>query len=140
MSPTCPPAAMPRELPFPSPAAAEFRRLRDTLGLTQAQLARRLDYDVKTVKRWEACQQEPREVALELMRRWSIKPPRPDNLQDARFTFIDLFAGIGGLRRGFEGIGGRCVFTSEKDEHCHKTYRENFFVDHIHGDIIPIPS
>ncbi len=33
----------------------------------------------------------------------------------ALFTFIDLFAGIGGLRRGFAAIGGKCVFTSEWD-------------------------
>ena len=34
------------------------------------------------------------------------------------FRFIDLFAGIGGLRRPFEEIGGRCVFTSEWDRYC----------------------
>ena len=44
----------------------------------------------------------------------------------ADFTFIDLFAGIGGLRRGFEAIGGRCVFTSEWDKYSQKTYRANF--------------
>lgn len=44
----------------------------------------------------------------------------------ARFRFIDLFAGIGGLRIGFEGIGGRCVFTSEWDRWSTKTYQANF--------------
>lgn len=42
------------------------------------------------------------------------------------FTFIDLFAGIGGLRRGFQSIGGQCVFTCEWDRYCQQTYRENF--------------
>lgn len=53
------------------------------------------------------------------------------------FTFIDLFAGIGGLRRGFESIGGRCVFTSEWDKYSQKTYRANFPNDdhEINGDI-----
>ena len=52
------------------------------------------------------------------------------------FNFIDLFAGIGGTRLGFEKAGGRCVFTSEWDEHCKKTYRANFGIDHeITGDI-----
>lgn len=53
------------------------------------------------------------------------------------FTFIDLFAGIGGLRRGFESIGGRCVFTSEWDKFSQKTYRANFPGDEheIAGDI-----
>lgn len=42
------------------------------------------------------------------------------------FTFIDLFAGIGGIRKGFESIGGQCVFTSEWDAFAKKTYIENF--------------
>lgn len=42
------------------------------------------------------------------------------------FTFIDLFAGIGGLRRGFEAIGGRCVFTCELDRYSRQTYQANF--------------
>lgn len=56
---------------------------------------------------------------------------------EAEFTFIDLFAGIGGLRRGFESIGGRCVFTSEWDKYSQQTYRANFPNDdhEINGDI-----
>ena len=46
------------------------------------------------------------------------------------FTFIDLFAGIGGLRKGFESIGGRCVFTSEWDLNSQKTYAQNFPDNH----------
>ena len=42
------------------------------------------------------------------------------------FTFIDLFAGIGGLRRGFESIGGHCVFTAEWDHFSKQTYEANF--------------
>lgn len=59
---------------------------------------------------------------------------------DAAFTFIDLFAGIGGLRRGFEHIGGQCVFTSEWDKYSQKTYRANFPDDdhEINGDITKI--
>lgn len=52
------------------------------------------------------------------------------------FRFIDLFAGIGGLRKGFESIGGRCVFTSEWDKNSQKTYANNFPDNHpIAGDI-----
>ena len=56
---------------------------------------------------------------------------------ELRFSFIDLFAGIGGLRRGFEPIGGHCVFTSEWDKYSQKTYRANFPKDNhdIAGDI-----
>jgi len=54
------------------------------------------------------------------------------------FRFIDLFAGIGGLRRGFEHVGGRCVFTSEWDAKCQETYRLNYADNHeIAGDIRP---
>jgi DNA (cytosine-5)-methyltransferase 1 len=42
------------------------------------------------------------------------------------FTFIDLFAGIGGMRLGFEAVGGTCVFTSEWDARAQQTYRVNF--------------
>jgi DNA (cytosine-5)-methyltransferase 1 len=58
----------------------------------------------------------------------------------SRFRFIDLFAGIGGLRIGFEAIGGRCVFTSEWDKWSNETYRRNFAdgPDHVMvGDIAP---
>lgn len=42
------------------------------------------------------------------------------------FRFIDLFAGIGGLRKGFEPVGGRCVFTCEWNKLAQKTYQANF--------------
>jgi len=42
------------------------------------------------------------------------------------FRFIDLFAGIGGIRLGFESVGGKCVFSSEWDEQAAKTYEVNF--------------
>lgn len=55
------------------------------------------------------------------------------------FTFIDLFAGIGGIRKAFEVVGGKCIFTSEWDLGCQKTYRANFIVDHpLEGDITQI--
>ena len=55
----------------------------------------------------------------------------------ADFTFIDLFAGIGGIRLGFESIGGRCVFTSEWNDWAKKTYQANFGEEaHFIGDIV----
>ncbi len=53
------------------------------------------------------------------------------------FTFIDLFAGIGGIRIPFEGHGGECVFTSEWDKFARQTYEANF-AEAIHGDITQI--
>lgn len=45
------------------------------------------------------------------------------------FTFIDLFAGIGGIRKGFEAIGGECLFTSEWNKHAVRTYKANHYCD-----------
>lgn len=57
------------------------------------------------------------------------------------FTFIDLFAGIGGIRLGFESVGGTCVFTSEWNEWSKKTYQANFDDNHPYiGDIVPFPE
>ena len=43
-----------------------------------------------------------------------------------KFTFIDLFAGIGGIRLGYQSLGGKCVFSSEWDKEAAKTYFSNF--------------
>lgn len=52
------------------------------------------------------------------------------------FRFIDLFAGIGGLRIGFQGIGGHCAFTAEWDKFARQTYSANFRDNHeIAGDV-----
>ena len=55
------------------------------------------------------------------------------------FTFIDLFAGIGGIRLGFESVGGKCIFSSEFDEDACKTYEANFG-EHPAGDITKIDA
>lgn len=49
-----------------------------------------------------------------------------NRLTKYNFTFIDLFAGIGGIRIPFEELGGKCVFSSEWDEAAQKTYQANF--------------
>ena len=61
------------------------------------------------------------------------------------FRFIDLFAGIGGIRKGFEAHGGRCVLTSEWNKYAEKTYLTNFPDDQedVHtfiGDIQPFAA
>ncbi|NUN66165.1 DNA cytosine methyltransferase [Pseudanabaena biceps] len=45
---------------------------------------------------------------------------------DPKFTFIDLFAGIGGFRLAFQNLGGKCVFSSEIDRYARITYEANF--------------
>lgn len=62
---------------------------------------------------------------------------KEEKKKDYKFTFIDLFAGIGGIRMGFEYAGGECVFTSEWDESAQKTYQANFG-EIPYGDITKI--
>jgi len=63
---------------------------------------------------------------------------RPEPLPESTpFNFIDLFAGIGGLRIGFQRMGGKCVFTSEWNEYAQKTYHK-WFGEEPHGDITKI--
>lgn len=66
-----------------------------------------------------------------------IMPIQPINNKWNTFKFIDLFAGIGGIRLGFESVGGKCVFSSEFDEDACKTYEANFG-EHPSGDITKI--
>ena len=54
-----------------------------------------------------------------------------------KFRFIDLFAGIGGIRLGFESVGGECVFSSEWDKYAQDTYEANFG-ERPQGDITQI--
>jgi DNA (cytosine-5)-methyltransferase 1 len=66
---------------------------------------------------------------------WANQP------EEGEFTFIDLFAGIGGIRMAFDEVGGRCIYTSEWDLYAQKTYATNFPVSHaLSGDITAIPA
>lgn len=68
----------------------------------------------------------------------TLPSPRADALLMQGFTFIDLFAGIGGTRMGFEAAGGECVFSSERNKYAQQTYRLNHG-DQPMGDINGIP-
>jgi DNA (cytosine-5)-methyltransferase 1 len=89
----------------------------------QRQLAELLDVSARTVARWEHHETAlPTMLAPALREVLGLKQPE-DNPE---FTFIDLFAGIGGIRMGYEAHGGRCVFTSEWNKFSEKTYLTNF--------------
>lgn len=59
--------------------------------------------------------------------------------QKQKLTFIDLFAGIGGIRKGFEYAGARCVYSSEWNKYARQTYEANFG-DMPEGDITQIDA
>lgn len=104
---------------------------------SQAAIARHLQVDVRTVRRWELRQTQPPPYAVHALQ--TLLPLQLPLSGSADFDFIDLFAGIGGIRIPFEEIGGRCVFTSEWDSYAQKTYLANFPASHqIAGDITQI--
>lgn len=116
----------------------EFAALRLRAGLSVEDLALMTGYSPRQVYRWEAGDGNPREAALRLLR--SMASAGSSSAQGS-FTFIDLFAGIGGLRRGFDSIGGRCVFTSEWNKFARQTYAANFRDNRpIAGDITRIET
>jgi DNA (cytosine-5)-methyltransferase 1 len=96
-------------------------------------LAPEVGYDAKTIARWENGYSAVREAAYKYL--LGLIPP-PANA--GQFTFIDLFAGIGGFRKGFQEAGGSCLFTSEWDRHAQTTYRANYGEHDVHGDITKV--
>jgi len=117
----------------------EFARLREMTGLSIEKLSSELGFSSRTLYRWEKGEAKPRLAALQVMRKMVQEKNAAPNKWN--FTFIDLFAGIGGMRKGFESVGGKCVFTSEWDRYCTQTYAANFICEEeIAGDITRIPE
>jgi DNA (cytosine-5)-methyltransferase 1 len=118
----------------------EFSELRQKAGLSITQAAQHLGYNERTVYRWDRGESPVRKVVLEDLRRIAFSGVVTS--RDAGFRFIDLFAGIGGLRKGFESVGGRCVYTGEWNKYSQLTYRANFPGDEhdIAGDITQIEA
>lgn len=85
----------------------------------------------ETVNRWLRGRASPRLSHREYQALLKLLPQRPAHYDKPEFDFIDLFAGIGGIRRGFEQIGGRCVFTSEWNDPAVRTYKANYYSDPV---------
>lgn len=93
---------------------------------TQREIAERIGVNPRTVRRWEVHSPPPPEYLVEALQQRVLFPTVDTNENKKLFTFIDLFAGIGGIRIGFEKHGGHCLFTSEWNLNAQKTYLENF--------------
>lgn len=123
--------------------------------LTVSQAAEFLGVSEKTVRRWDnkdvlPAERDPvnnyrvySETRLaEFRRQRELVSSDRSQLSDVKpleFRFIDLFAGIGGLRLPFEDLGGRCVFSSEIDKFACQTYEANFG-EPPHGDITKVAT
>jgi DNA (cytosine-5)-methyltransferase 1 len=83
----------------------------------------------ETVNRWLNGKANPRLSHAEYLHLKRLLPAPPKNHPSYDFDFIDLFAGIGGIRQGFENVGGRCVFTSEWNKYAVRTYKANYYCD-----------
>ncbi|MDD3013715.1 MAG: DNA (cytosine-5-)-methyltransferase [Candidatus Gastranaerophilales bacterium] len=117
----------------------EFKKLREEAGLTILEAAKILDVDKRTIYRYEKGQLFPRKPGLIALNALAKKKSKISFLKSKKFTFIDLFAGIGGLRKGFESIGGKCIYTSEWDKYAQQTYKANYVCNHkVDGDITKV--
>ena len=100
-------------------------------------IAKRLGITERTLRRWKTGEVDAPQLAVEELQR--LLNFGPIDTGTGEFKFIDLFAGIGGIRVAFESIGGECIFTSEWDDYAQKTYAANFPGGHaINGDITQI--
>lgn len=87
--------------------------------------------DRETLNRWKK-NPDKHLISFDERQQQAIKkallPEKPEHYDNPDFRFIDLFAGIGGIRKGFDEIGGQCVFTSEWNSYSRKTYLANHYV------------
>jgi DNA (cytosine-5)-methyltransferase 1 len=114
-----------------------FSELRKRAGMSVDEVARELGYDPSTVYRWERGETAPKALVYRTLQ--TIVRYSPATNPGENFRFIDLFAGIGGLRRAFDEKG-ECVFTSEWDANSQKTYLANYRCEHeVTGDITKVP-
>lgn len=122
----------------------KFRTLREKAGVSRKMVADLAECSERTIYRWENGETRPQGLVIKELERRIEKLSYADNNNQGTngFTFVDLFAGIGGFRIGFQSIGGKCVYTSEWDKFARETYAANFIMDNDHKfdeDITQIP-
>lgn len=88
-------------------------------------------YSMQTEQSMQDCVREAVAYYVTDMRR------KQKNTSDKTFSFIDLFAGIGGMRIAFERVGGHCVYSNEWNKYSQQTYFANFD-EQPEGDITQV--
>lgn len=108
----------------------QITRVREALDITRKEFSDALGLTVheeKNLKLWETDQCEiPDNIYKKILAFPTTPPFKVSEVVNYRFTQIDLFAGIGGIRQGFQRHGGCTVFSSEWDKFAQKTYRINY--------------
>lgn len=124
----------------PIPESQLIKEKRLALNMTQKELADAIGlskYGDRTIRRWENGDTKPSPLELLNVLEFPESPPFLNN-ELAEYTSVDLFAGIGGIRLGFQQTGRvRNIFSSEWDKFSQKTYRANFG-EIPYGDITKI--
>lgn len=117
-----------------------YQQLEEALKIyTRRDLAAALEINSSTLTRWLARDNDPKPYVTARLNQLLL--PFAKKREPGEFTFIDLFAGIGGLRMAFEAIGGECLFTSEWDSYAQRTYLANFGDSHqLTGDITDVAA
>ncbi|PVE08375.1 DNA (cytosine-5-)-methyltransferase [Limnohabitans sp. Rim28] len=106
---------------------------------SRSRVAEELGVSERTIRRWEASETQPMNYITDALQKIAESEKR--KMPSPSFKFIDLFAGIGGIRLAFEDVGGQCVFTSEWDDYAQRTYGVNYGDDHgISGDITKVDA
>ena len=122
--------------------AEDIKEKRLGLGLSQKDFSDALGlgkFGDRTLRRWENGESSPSPLVYRAIMSFAADTPYAKEVHVAEFTFIDLFAGIGGIRIPFQELGGKCVFASEWDKFAQKTYHVNFG-DMPNGDITKITN
>lgn len=118
------------------PALSKFQALLEKSGLTPQEASDRFEVSLKTIYRWINNECRPQPMVLKQLQFLVDQINHTPMIRETSFRYIDLFAGIGGFRKAFDSIGGKCVFTSEWDKYCRLTYQSNYECDHeVVGDI-----
>jgi DNA (cytosine-5)-methyltransferase 1 len=130
--------------------AEYIRTIRNNLGLGRTEFANLLGMastGERTVRGWEEEEHKPSpkkwkdilKLESELKAALDNAPFSQGETSENAFRFIDLFAGIGGIRYPFQKLGGKCVFTSEWDKFAQKTYLANYG-EMPNGDITTVSA
>ena len=109
--------------------ATLIREKRIRMGLTQLELACLLELKEngeRTIRGWELGEHKPSKSKLAKVLELHEEAPFSNENKNPKFRFIDLFAGIGGIRLPFQQLGGECVFSSEWDKFAQRTYAANY--------------
>lgn len=117
-----------------------IKEKRNAIGLTQKEFAELIGLGPsgdRTVSGWERGEHKPSPTKIRLIEDMDTSVPFRNTRHKNSFEFIDLFAGVGGIRLPFQEMGGKCVFTSEWDKFSKKTYAANYG-EYPNGDITQI--